>query len=138
MRTVRSNPDLITPASPAPLIESFTHHDTAPMPQTGTVQLAGPHPLHPAVIGREAVRGWAGARVPGRHQPPHHGLEAELRRVGGRSQAEDRGVKAGRDVRRRGPGTRVSLPPHGHQAALWFTVEVTRIKSGVTFLIFFS
>jgi len=126
---------LLVTSLPPPLVESFTHHDTAPVPQTGTVQLAGPHPLHSAVVGREAVRGWAGARVPGRHQPPHHGLEAELRLAGGGGQAEDRGVETRSDVRRRGPAAGVSFTPHWHQADLRVTGEVTSSLSGVTLLI---
>ena len=124
--------------SPAPLVESFTHHDTAPVPQTGTVQFAGPHPLHPAVVSREAVRGWARARVPRRHQPPHHGLEVELRLARGGGQAEDRGVETGRDVRRRGPIAGVSFPPHWHQAGLRVTGEVTSSLFGVTILLIYS
>ena len=70
------------------------------------------------------MRGRAGARVPGRHQPPHHRLEAE--RLGLRGQAEDGGVEAGGDVGGRGLGAGVpgGRPPHRDYAGLRVTANV--------------
>ena len=55
---------------------------SAPGCEAGTVELAGSHALHPAVVGGEAVCGGGGAAVPGRDQPPQHRLQAHLPTLG--------------------------------------------------------